>query len=104
MRFLIAICLILCMVAVSWAAEARGVFRNTAYPGKCYMSSSLILSKGEVAKNPNIPCGGIRCEEKGVAVLQTCPIASFAGYKQGDFVNTSKPYPACCKRQLIKLN
>nr|XP_014097729.1 uncharacterized protein LOC106622913 [Bactrocera oleae] len=87
----------LCLV--SDALVARAQYKNSAYPGKCYISSDLILSPGQSGKAPNNPCANIKCLDNGNVEFTTCPaVAPPKGCKQRDFVNANRPYPDCCER------
>ncbi|XP_068158611.1 uncharacterized protein [Drosophila tropicalis] len=103
----INICLILACAGVfmlgsirsTEAAIARADFSNPTYPGKCVLDSNTFMSPGEIGKAPNHPCAGVTCMDGGHVEFRTCvAVAPPKGCKLRDFVNTNRPYPACCER------
>ncbi|KAL7744208.1 hypothetical protein ACLKA6_009178 [Drosophila palustris] len=81
------------------AAIAHVNHNNPSYPGKCVLTSDVIMSPGQSGKAPNHPCAGVTCMDNGYVEYRTCAaVAPPKGCKQRDFVNTNRSYPECCER------
>ncbi|EDV91778.1 uncharacterized protein LOC6566253 [Drosophila grimshawi] len=95
-------CAVVCLLAASHhaqAAVARANFSNPTYPGKCVVTSDVIMSPGQTGKAPNHPCASVTCMDNGHVEFHTCAaVAPPKGCKQRDFVNTNRSFPECCER------
>ncbi|EDW64914.2 uncharacterized protein [Drosophila virilis] len=87
------------------AAVARGIFKDPAHPGKCYIKPNLILNPGERAKYPDMECARIICAEHSMAEIHTCGVeAPPPGCKMGATKFPDADYPKCCEREIICVN
>ncbi|EDW04184.1 GH10126 [Drosophila grimshawi] len=79
------------------AAEWIALYRNADFPGKCAITSRLILNEGVTIKDPTHECRQIVCGANGVTVFQSCGAISGipALCRFGDYVNVELPYPQC---------
>ncbi|EDW64915.2 uncharacterized protein [Drosophila virilis] len=85
------------------AAEWVGIYYNEKYPGKCVISSELILNEGASIKDPTHECRQIVCGSHGSTIFQSCGIISGlpTTCRFGSFINMDLPYPHCCERTII---
>nr|ACK44335.1 CG34215-like protein [Drosophila silvestris] len=103
--FLNGILLMLLLAAFSVpqteAAVSRGVFKNDAHPGKCYVNANLIMNLGDTAKYPDMDCARIICENDSMAEIHTCGVVSITGCTLGAVKFPDADYPKCCEREVI---
>ncbi|XP_037816889.1 uncharacterized protein LOC119607159 [Lucilia sericata] len=104
MKFWLLISLISVCIVANRAAVARGTYKDPRYPGKCVVGD-LIVSPGEEATHPFSRCGRMLCGSEGSVVFHTCgAIGAPSGYKLGDPIEPTAPYPTCCKRHFIPID
>ncbi|XP_034490140.1 uncharacterized protein LOC117793826 [Drosophila innubila] len=96
--FVCAVLFVLCQQQAE-AAFARVDHSNPSHPGKCVLTSNMILSPGQTGKAPNHPCTGVTCMDNGIVEYTTCQALPLPrGCKLRDFVNTNRDFPGCCER------
>ncbi|XP_013114432.1 uncharacterized protein LOC106092198 [Stomoxys calcitrans] len=101
MKFLLATLLVALFAASGLASELLGLFADPANPGKC-VYDDLILSPGEEGDIKG-ECSLLLCSnELGLGKIQGCGIESVEEpCTMGDFIDSSAPYPDCCKQEII---
>ncbi|KAM7342341.1 uncharacterized protein ACRADG_009803 isoform 2-T2 [Cochliomyia hominivorax] len=102
MKFLILTHLIFALVIASQAAIHRGLYQDPAHPGKCVMDGK-ILSPGEHDQNPE-GCGRRICGSGSMVEFHSCSVeVPPIGYKLGDPIMPTEPYPDCCRKAFIPI-
>ncbi|XP_011191682.2 uncharacterized protein LOC105218046 [Zeugodacus cucurbitae] len=103
LKTLLLFTFLLCLGDVRQVAAwmAFGNYHNTANPGKCTISETIIISPGDKVKSPD-SCAEIHCgNENGDATISGCgTIGAPDGCEWGDYVNENADFPACCARYL----
>ncbi|XP_075159358.1 uncharacterized protein LOC142232420 [Haematobia irritans] len=99
MKFAVFVCVLCSLLVLNEAAIAKARFHNPTNPGKCTITTDLVLSPGQKAKAHNNPCAGVTCLDNGYAEFKTCdPVPPPKGCKLRDFVNIDRSFPECCER------
>ncbi|XP_065370541.1 uncharacterized protein LOC135962504 [Calliphora vicina] len=102
MKFLLFITLICVLVVANRAAVGRGIYKDPAHPGKCVVDGS-ILSPGEEATHKS-HCYRMICGNDGMVTFHTCGVAAPPpGFKLGDPIMPTEPYPNCCRKAFIPI-
>ncbi|KAM7360657.1 uncharacterized protein ACRADG_006721 isoform 1-T1 [Cochliomyia hominivorax] len=103
MKLLFFINLIFTFLFLHEAAVSRGVHKDPDHPGKCVIND-IIMSPGEIVLNPFNKCRRMICGANSWVVIHTCgAILPPKGYKLGEPLDATAPYPKCCERHYISI-